>query len=80
MSDGPDDGEEIRLISAASETIQGLERILAHTSGLAQEDVKQRIKDEVDVFLYKWYDFLARQSDREAWTRTTNAKTTNSVS
>lgn len=67
MSDSPHD-DEIRLISAARETIQGLETILAHTSGRAREDLKQRIEDEVDVFLYKWYDSLDRESDPESWT------------
>lgn len=67
MSDSPHD-DEIRLISAARDTIQGLETILAHTSGRARDDLKQRIEDEVDVFLYKWYDILDGESDPESRT------------
>ena len=61
MSDNPRD-DEIRLVSAVSDTIRGLETILAHTSGRAREDLEQRIEDEVDVFLYCWYDLIDRES------------------
>ena len=67
MSDNPRD-EEFRLVSAASDTIRGLETILTHASGRAREDLKRRIEDEVDVFLYNWYDLIDRESDPDSWT------------
>ena len=60
--------EQRRLISASSEIIDGLTTILPHTSGPDRESLAQRISDEVDVFLFKWYGLITRDADPAAWT------------
>ena len=60
--------EQRRLISGSSEIIDGLTTILDHTSGPDRESLAHRISDEVEVFLFKWYDLLTRDADPAAWT------------